>query len=101
MDSHIKCETHRPMPQTTAENDDTVKSKGSFSVPIASSPVLSIPAPIFASVPVGTTPVTSPAKLAEGGWPGAGGFIFAGMGIVERISLRYFSGKYREGGGCP
>jgi hypothetical protein len=34
--------------------------------------------------------------VQPGGWPGLGKFMFVGMGIGERISLRHFSGKYRE-----
>lgn len=30
-----------------------------------------------------------------------GRFLFAGMGMMERISLRYFSGKYGEAEGAP
>jgi len=40
------------------------------------------------------------ALSARGGWLGLGRFVFVDMGIVERISLRYFPGKYRVGGGA-
>jgi hypothetical protein len=35
-----------------------------------------------------------------GGWPGAKKFLFAGMRIVGRISLRHISGKYRVAEGA-
>ena len=36
-----------------------------------------------------------------GGWPRVGILILVDIGIVERISLRHFSGKYRETEGAP
>ena len=35
------------------------------------------------------------------GWPGRRRFMFVCMKVVERISLRYFSGKYRVTEGAP
>lgn len=32
-------------------------------------------------------------RVCPAGGPGMGRFLFAGMGMMERISLRYFSGK--------
>jgi hypothetical protein len=37
----------------------------------------------------------------SGGWPGFAKLIFVDMGIEERISLRHFSGKYREAESAP
>src|SRR5580658_7325059 len=39
--------------------------------------------------------------VLKGGWPGLGKLVFVGIRIAERISLRHFSGKYRDAEGAP
>jgi hypothetical protein len=36
-----------------------------------------------------------------GGWTGLEKLVFVAMRIMERISVRHFSGKYREVEGAP